>query len=107
RIDHGGNGEPELRPGADPAVDADLFAVRLDDGLGDGEAEADAARVAASRLPHPAKDLPDLVFGDPRPLVRDAHPHFSVHLGRADDDSPTRRTEFDGVADEVGKDLND
>src|SRR4029078_9796836 len=83
------------------AVDPDAPAVRLDDALGDREAETGAEAGRAARLPEPLEDVRELELGDPGAAVGDREDDlFAAPLDRERDRS-TRSRELHGVAEQV------
>src|SRR5258706_3581748 len=98
----------ELGPAAFLTFDGDGTVVRLDDGLGDVEAESEAAVVAAGDVAGPVEaleQLRDLVFRDADAIVDDRREHIAaVHVGIELDVAPLGGV-LDGVGEEVVDDL--
>src|SRR5258706_1381408 len=99
----------ELGPAAFLTFDGDGTVVRLDDGLGDVEAESEAAVVAAGDVAGPVEaleQLRDLVFRDADAIVDDRREHIAaVHVGIELDVAPLGGV-LDGVGEEVVDDLS-
>src|SRR5712691_4824784 len=70
------------------AVDADLAALRMDDGAADGETEPEASGLLAyfAGPKEPLEEAWLLVRGDARPLIGDRHPYKSIASFRGDED---------------------
>src|SRR5580692_3301511 len=99
--------DPESRPRARGAVDADGPAVLLDDGAAEVEAEAEAAGPLAGGAPHEAIEDPrPLVAGEPGPGIAHLDPRCGRRLGQqADGDVRAGRRVADGVLQQVDEHL--
>src|SRR5690606_13757977 len=93
--------------GAHAALDVNPAAVRLDDPLDDGEAEADPVPfgTVAAGLPEAVEDVGQVLFADPDPRVRDRDAELGPLDRRVDCDAAALGRELDGVADQVGEHL--
>src|SRR5690606_26272944 len=99
-------GEGERRAGPYFALHRDPAAVRFDDPLGEGEAEACARALGPARLPELVEHVVELTLRDPRPCVADPEPHLVPFPRRADGDS-SFLCELDRIADQVAEELED
>ena len=84
RLREQGQAQRDLGPLAETAHDLDAATVRLDDGLGDGQAESDASQLPRTRLVEAVQALEDtgqLLVGDAATTVFDA----DVQLTGADE----------------------
>ena len=68
-LDRAGRVKRKVAPFAGLALRPDAAAVRLDDGLADGEAEPGPASVGGLGLPEPIEDVGQVLGGDARPGV--------------------------------------
>src|SRR5690606_17179009 len=97
----------EGRALADVALDPDPPPVCLREATGDGEPEARSLARTLARLPERIEEMRQLRLGDAGTGVRDREPHLPLRrLGPNGDRAPGRR-ELEGVADQVGEDLED
>src|SRR5690606_33282866 len=99
------HGHEEPRAAALLALDPDAAAVRLDDALGDGEAEADAAAARVAGLPEAVEEVRELIGRDAGPGVADLEAHLVAIAFDVDAHAPAFGRELDGVADEVAERL--
>src|SRR5437763_2472190 len=99
--------EVERRPLSRLALRPDLSAVRLDDALGDRQAEARAEARGALRLPVGVEDVLQILVRDARAGVADDEEHLAVVARGAAGDAAARRRELHRVADEIREHLRD
>src|SRR5690349_17066210 len=96
--------ELEVRAATDLAVDGDRPAMRLDDALGDREAEARAPALLLAPLPVSVEHVRELLGRDARALIDDAEHDAAVALGEGQRDRRALRV-LDRVADQVREHL--
>lgn len=87
------------RPFARRAHDPDPPAMRVDDALGDVEAQSAAAAIAILLLPVTIKSVRQVLGGDARARVRHGEMHLAGELLGHDRDGSTIGAELDRVAD--------
>jgi hypothetical protein len=80
-------------------------AVRVDDAFRDREAEADAAAIAAARLPEAIEQVIEMLLRNARTGVGDAEHDLHLVRPRREHDAPAGGRELDRVADEVAEHL--
>src|SRR5213592_3249722 len=102
-----GQGEEYRSTASRRAVDADLAALRMDDGAADRETESEASRLLAhlARAEEPLEEARLLVRGDARTLIGDRDPHESIVSFRGDEDLCRLGRVFARVRQQVRKDL--
>src|SRR5208283_603912 len=96
----------EGRSVTDRALNRDRSTVLLHDPIGDGEADARSAKLAASRLVYTVKTFEDLaliVFGDSNSRVAHRNDRVAMPRCQTQFDDPRRWRVLDGVVEKDGQ----